>query len=202
MTLGGFAGVLLFVVVAVMTPGANNVMAATSGARFGLRGSAPLLLGLWTSMVAAIAVSAAGLGALLGTLPALVVALRVAGTAYLLWLAHRIAASGRPGGLDGTGGTGGAPPGFRAGVMVTWLNPKAWTVAITAAVSFSRIADPLLLAAVLTGTFAVVMVPNLVLWCAGGQVLGRVLRTERQWRILNGTLAALLVVSIIPMWVG
>lgn len=130
MTVGLLAGLAVFVVVAVMTPGANNVLAASSGARFGLRASIPLLAGIWVSMVLTIGISAAGLGGVIAALPVVVTVLRVAGTVYLLWLAYRISRAGRPGDLDGADV---AQPGFRSGLMVTWLNPKAWTVAFSAA---------------------------------------------------------------------
>jgi hypothetical protein len=39
-----------------------------------------------------------------------------------------------------------------------------------------------------------------VLWCVGGEVLARRLSTDHQWAVLNGTLAALLALSVIPMW--
>jgi threonine/homoserine/homoserine lactone efflux protein len=61
-------------------------------------------------------------------------------------------------------------------------------------------ANPLVLAATLATVFAVVLAPNLVLWCTGGQFLTRVLRTDQQWRIVNVVLGLLLVASIAPMW--
>ncbi len=36
-------------------------------------------------------------------------------------------------------------------------------------------------------------------WLAG-LLLARLLRTERQWRVLNAVLGFLLVASIVPMW--
>ena len=41
---------------------------------------------------------------------------------------------------------------------------------------------------------------SLSLWCGAGLVLARVLRTERQWRILNVTLGALLALTGVPLW--
>jgi threonine/homoserine/homoserine lactone efflux protein len=189
---------LLFAVIAVVTPGANNLLAAASGARFGLRRSTPLLVGIFVSVLAVVAVSAAGLGGVVTSLPAVRLALQVAGTAYIVWLAYRIARGGRP----SDDGDGTEPlPGFRAGVLITALNPKAWTMAFSAAASYSKIsANPLVLAATLATVFAVVLAPNLVLWCTGGQFLTRVLHTDRQWRIVNVVLGLLLVASMAPMW--
>ena len=149
-------------------------------------------------MLAVVAISAVGLSGVVTSLPTLRLALQVAGTAYIVWLAYRIARSGRPTGVEDGAET---LPGFWAGVLVTALNPKAWTMAVSAAAGFSTISvDPLILAATLGAAFAVVLAPNLVLWCAGGQLLTRILRTDRQWRIVNVVLGLLLVVSIAPMW--
>jgi len=41
---------------------------------------------------------------------------------------------------------------------------------------------------------------SLSLWCLAGMLLARLLRTERQWRVLNAGLGLLLVMSIVPMW--
>jgi threonine/homoserine/homoserine lactone efflux protein len=188
---------LLFAVVATGTPGANNLLAASTGAQFGVRRSAGLLAGIAVSVVSLVAIAAAGLGAVVASRPALETALRVAGTGYLLWLAVRICRSGRP----DTGGGPGAAPGFRAGLLVSWLNPKLWAVALSAAAGYSAIsADPLVLAAVLAGVFTVVVVPNLLLWCRGGQFLATALTTDRQWRVLNIVLAVLLAASAAGMW--
>ena len=86
---------------------------------------------------------------------------------------------------------------------MSWLNPKAWTVAFSAAAGYSAIAaNPLVLAAVLACVFAVMLVPGLLLWCCGGQFIATVLSTGRQWRVLNTALALLLAASVIPMWLG
>jgi threonine/homoserine/homoserine lactone efflux protein len=188
---------LLFAVVATGTPGANNLLAASSGAQFGVRRSAGLLAGLAVAVVSLVAIAGAGLGTVVASAPALETALRAAGTGYLLWLAARIARSGRP----DVGGAAATAPGFRSGLLVSWLNPKTWAVALTTAAGYSAIsADPLILAAVLAGVFAAVVVPNLLLWCRGGQFLAGVLTTERQWRVLNVTLAVLLAASAAGMW--
>jgi hypothetical protein len=40
----------------------------------------------------------------------------------------------------------------------------------------------------------------LSLWSMGGLLLARVLRTERQWHIVNAILGLLLATSILPIW--
>jgi threonine/homoserine/homoserine lactone efflux protein len=187
----------LFAVVVVFTPGANNILAATSGAQFGLRASARLLFGLGLGVVSLVVVTAVGLGYLIHSAPDLQTALKVAGSAYLLWLATKIGRSGRPSLEDPARSS----LTIRAGLLVSWLNPKTWMLAVSVASGYAALStNPVVLAAVLGAVFTVVVGPNLIMWCQAGHLIAKRLTTDRQWRILNLVLATLLVVSIIPMW--
>ncbi|MGH3447854.1 MAG: LysE family translocator [Nocardioidaceae bacterium] len=188
---------LLFAVVVVVSPGANNLLAASSGLRFGLRASLGLLAGLGLGVISVVVLAAAGLGAVVTSVPQAQTGLRTVGTAYLLWLAVQIARSGRPESTKASR----TPRGFAAGLLVSWLNPKVWVLGITAVAGYSAVSsNPLILSAVLGGVFAAVVAPNLVLWCGCGQTIATKLTTDRQWHVANLILAALLVMSITLMW--
>ena len=89
------------------------------------------------------------------------------------------------------------------GVWMLWYNPKGWAMTIGAAASFAALAsNPATLAILLGMTFCLVAAFSLAIWCALGQLLGRLLKTSWQWRALNFFLACLLVISIILMWRG
>ncbi|HEY7263577.1 MAG TPA: LysE family translocator [Trebonia sp.] len=189
---------LLFAVVMVVSPGTNNVVATNSGLRFGLRASLPLLAGLGLGVVSLVLLAALGLGFAVNAVPHAQTALCTAGTVYLLWLAAKILLSGSP---DKTRDDTQTSQTFTTGLVVSWLNPKVWVLALSAVAGYSAISsDPLILAAILGGVFASIVAPNLVLWCSCGQVIASRLTTDRRWRIANTTLAVLLVVSIVLMW--
>lgn len=76
--------VMTFVVSA--TPGPNMLLVLSHSARFGLRPAIATMAGCMTSLLAMMSISAAGLGALLQTFPAVFDALRLAGAAYLAYL--------------------------------------------------------------------------------------------------------------------
>jgi threonine/homoserine/homoserine lactone efflux protein len=195
-----FYSFLLFAVVATITPGGATTLATASGSRFGYAKSLPLILGMAIGLTALVGSTATGLAALIHTVPALSLGMKLVGTVYLLWLALKIARAGAP-------NTGGAvrtaPIGFPGGLVLLVLNPKAWTMALGAAASFAGLAaDPLHLAVLLGGTFGLAGLTSLSLWCLGGAVLARLLRNERQWTILNGALGALLALSIASIWFG
>lgn len=74
-------------------------------------------------------------------------------------------------------------------------------MALGAAASFATLASgPLQLAVLLGSAFGLAAAVSLSLWCLAGLLLAQLLRTERQWRVLNAILSLLLVVSIVPMW--
>ena len=70
-----------------------------------------------------------------------------------------------------------------------------------AAASFAALASgPFQLGVLLGCAFGVAAILSLSLWCVAGLLLGRLLKTDTQWRTLNILLGFLLVISIAPMW--
>ena len=91
----------LFSFVRSITPGPNNMMMLASGVNFGFRRSVPHWRGIcggFTFMLCAVGL---GLHTLLADHPALYDMLRYAGSAYLVWMAWRLAtASASPASQD------------------------------------------------------------------------------------------------------
>lgn len=187
----------LFVTVATVTPGGATTLATASGVQFGFRRSVPLMAGIAVGLATLAAAAGAGLAGLLLAVPSLQTAMRLAGSAYLLWLAWQIGRSGPP----KLGAEAGAPTSFLGGACLLWLNPKGWAMALGAAASFATLASgPFQLAALLGSAFGLAAAVSLSLWCLAGLLLARLLRTERQWRLLNAALGVLLAASVVPMW--
>lgn len=140
---GLFAIFATFFVVAV-SPGpailAVSTVSASSGRRSGMLFGAGLGLGLafWG------AVAATGLGAVLQTTTQLLIALKIAGGLYLLWLAYGSARSAmRDGEASGYGAETSRASGgrwFMRGLVLNLSNPKA-VVAWMAALSVGLGAD-------------------------------------------------------------
>ncbi|MFC0399123.1 LysE family translocator [Paraburkholderia rhizosphaerae] len=188
---------LLFAAVATVTPGGATTLATASGARFGFVPSIPLMLGIAIGLASLAAVAALGLGGLLLAVPSLQAAVKVLGSAYLLWLASRIARSGPPNAGDGLA----RPVTLVNGFLLLWLNPKGWAMTVGAAASFALLGgNPNHFAMLLGAAFGVAACASLALWCALGVLLARLLRTPRHWRMLNLAMGALLAASVIPTW--
>ncbi|CAN7631837.1 LysE family transporter [Bosea sp. LjRoot90] len=187
-----------FAVIATLTPGGATILATASGAQFGIARSLPLIGGIAFGLASLIGIVGGGLGTVILSLPELQLVLRVAGSVYLLWLAWTIACLGAP---NSKAGPAAAPMGFVKGLLLLWLNPKAWTMAVAAAAAYAGLSDgPLRLALALGGVFGLAATLSLTLWCMGGLWLSRTLKTERQWRIVNVALGLLLAASVVPMW--
>jgi threonine/homoserine/homoserine lactone efflux protein len=199
MTIESLLPLILFALVSTITPGGATTLATASGAHFGFRRSIPVMAGFAFGLGSMAGATAAGLGSVLMAFPVLQIGMKTLGSLYLIWLAIRIARSGQP----HDAGQMTRPTGFVAGIWMLWHNPKGWTMTMGAAASFAMLASsPLTLAMLLSATFGLMAAFSLALWCVLGQLLARLLRAPWQWRVLNISLACLLVISIIPMWRG
>jgi len=197
MSFDTFTPLAVFAAISTLTPGGATTLATASGARFGFRRSVPLMAGITLGLTCLAAAAAVGLAGLLLAAPALQLAMKIAGSLYLLWLALAIGRSGAPK-LEAEMA---APASFLGGALLLWLNPKAWTMAFAAAASFAMLASgPLQLATLLGATLGLASALSLSLWCMAGLVLARALKTERQWRMLNAIMGLALALSVIPMW--
>ncbi|KPZ13032.1 LysE family translocator [Pseudomonas syringae group genomosp. 3] len=142
--LDAFLPLVLFVLVATISPGGATTLATASGATFGWWRSFPLLSGISFGLASMAVAAALGLGGLILAVPALQLAMKLLGSLYLLWLAVQIARRGQPGKAAVTQ----KPSGFSAGVGLLWQNPKAWAMTLSAAASdaqhrrLGRIARP------------------------------------------------------------
>jgi len=186
----------LFCFVSSITPGPNNMMLLSSGATFGFRRSIPHMIGISGGCVLMVVIVGWGLAGITRDLPQFHTALQIAASAYLLWLAWRIARSAGP----GEAGARTKPIGVLGAAAFQWVNPKAWAMVIGAVATFSRPEsagrDALLIAAVLF----IVGMPSIMVWAAGGSMLRRFLDRPRLLRAFNWSMAALLVLSLLPGW--
>ncbi|TIX04314.1 MAG: LysE family translocator, partial [Mesorhizobium sp.] len=77
----------LFALISTSTPGIATTLSTASGAQFGFRRSVPLMAGSAAGLATVAAAGAAGLAGLLAAVPSLQLAMKIAGSLYLIWLA-------------------------------------------------------------------------------------------------------------------
>jgi threonine/homoserine/homoserine lactone efflux protein len=189
---------VVLAVATTFTPGPSTLLAAASGARFGVRSTIPLMAGVAAGLASLMIAAAAGLMVLLQAVPSIHTIVKVLGSAYLLWLCWKISRTTLGG--DETSLLK-SPVGFGAGMAVLLANPKAWSMAIAASATYAELVpNATLLALMLGAVFSVVATLATLFWCAGGVMLGNTLRSSRQWKTVNLVLAGLTALSIIPLW--
>ena len=176
----------LFAFVSSITPGPNNLLATSSGARFGLRRTLPQVAGVTAGFTVLLCGSATGVAALLAEHPLVGNALAVCGYVYLLWLsATLLLAAWRPQRATTAGIAALRPQSFVQAALFQFANPKAWMMAISGASIFLD-GHGSTLAAIfaLCGLFAVVNFPCVGAWAWMGARLQRWLQDPQSpWRL-------------------
>jgi threonine/homoserine/homoserine lactone efflux protein len=188
-----FLGLLGFAFVSSITPGPNNMMLMASGANYGVRRTIPHMLGVSIGFALMIFLVGVGLIGVFEAWPPAFTILKIVSAAYLLWLAWKIATAAPP--PDRVGEDGGKPMTFVQAALFQWVNPKAWTMALTAITVYaaSRSVPAVLAVAVV---FGVINLPTVGVWAAMGQYLRRWMADERRTRMFNWGMAVLLVLSL------
>ena len=180
-----------FALTASMTPGPNNVMLMASGANFGVRRSLPHAAGITIGFSIMIALVGHGLGRAFDLWPSLRIGLAVVSAGYLAWLAWKIATAAPP----GSRGQASRPLSLLQAAGFQWVNPKAWTMAVSAITLFAKgTTGPFVVAAV----FGAVSVVSTATWLVAGTQVRRLLDSPGRLRAFNRAMAALLVASLWP----
>jgi threonine/homoserine/homoserine lactone efflux protein len=158
------AALSAFALVSSITPGPNNMMLMASGANFGLRRTVPHALGVGVGFTLMIVLVGIGLMGLFDLFPVLNIILKVVSVAYLFWLAWKIARAGAPGDGDTPRGK---PMSFFQAMAFQWVNPKAWSMALSAIALYApdrNFAAVALVAAV----FGIINLPSTSIWAVMG----------------------------------
>ena len=183
-----------FAFVSSITPGPNNLMLMASGANFGFRRTVPHMLGIGIGFSLMVLLVGAGLVQIFDAYPISHQILKVGSVLYLLYLAWKIAnaAPVRKGEDTGT------PMTFLQAAAFQWVNPKAWSMALTAVTVYTP--DNTLAAIALVAlVFGSINLPAVSTWTIVGQQMARFLTNSARLRTFNWTMAALLVASLYPV---
>jgi len=194
MTFEIYTALFTFALVTVITPGPNNLMLMASGANFGFRRTVPHMFGIGIGMPVLVFLVGVGIMQLFEAFPIIDTALKVLSVAYLLYLAWKIANAAPPEAAQAEG----RPLTFLQAAAFQWVNPKAWTMALSAITLYATSRD---LAALLwvAGTYAMVSLVSTTSWTALGLQMRRVLSSPARLRAFNITMALLLIATLIPV---
>jgi len=191
-----FLALVVFAFVTSITPGPNNVMLMASGVNFGFRRTLPHIFGIGIGFLSLLLGVGFGLGALLTAFPVVHVALKIAGGAYLLYLAWRVAMTRSI--SEGKGGSA-RPMTFLEAAAFQWVNVKAWVMAITGISVYSSSTSPFLSVILVAVAFALVNLPCVSTWAAFGVALRDFLSEPTRLKWFNIAMGIALAASLWPM---
>ena len=195
-----FTALLVLATAMSFTPGPNTTLSTALAANHGLRRAIPFVCAVPLGWGVLLGICALGLGALVLAVPLLSWAIKLAGVAYLLWLASKIARSRQLSQADAAR----LSVTFWQGAALQFVNIKAWMLALAIVSGWiAGRADPgQRMAVVLPVMLAFAFASNLTYALAGSLLrewLAGPLGSGRRLVVFNRAMAAVLVVTALWM---
>ncbi len=186
----------VYAFVTSITPGPSNLMLLSSGANFGFARTVPQILGITIGFKLLLLGVGLGLGAVLTAFPSLHIVLKLAGGAYLLYLAWRIGTSRS---LGAESGAGARPLTFIESAAFQWINPKAWVVAMTTMAIYTSPETPFVSVLLVSLAFSLVNLPSVSTWAGFGVALRGFLADPARLKWFNIAMGVLLAATLWPL---
>ncbi len=180
------------------SPGPATISLASLGAAFGFRTCLPYLLGIILGTTAVLLIIATGLTGVLSSHAGLLLAVRLAAAAYILFLAWKIATapvgSASPGAGHGSGAVVGS---FLSGLGLAIANPKAFAAIGAVYAGYSIVPEQVLLDTLLKiAVLASIIIIVNSAWLAFGSTFSRFLVDPAMGRAINIAFAIVLLISV------
>ena len=187
-----FLALIVFSTAMAFTPGPNTMLSAALAANGGLRHAMRFILAVPFGWGLLLLACTAGLGTLVQAAPVLRGLIKALGLAYMLWLAWKLARTDRLAHAHGQR----LNVGFGQGVLLQFLNIKAWMNALMISAGWITVAEPIgpRVAIVLPLMMAYGLASNFT-YALIGSALRHWLAQGRRLLAFNRVLAAVLVAT-------
>lgn len=202
MTTELFAALAVFAFVSSITPGPNNLMLMTSGINFGLSRTVPHMLGVSLGFTLMIALIGLGIMQVIEAVPGSYLVITIVSGLYLLYMAWKIATTNTTPVENQAANDASKPFTFIQAALFQWVNPKAWTMALTAISAYAPKSQGWVGVAVVAGVFGIINLPSTGAWALMGVKMRWFLSNPVRLKTFNIVAALLLVASLYPMVAG
>ncbi len=174
-----------------ITPGPNNAMLTASGMKFGFKKTLPHLIGIPLGHIFQIGLTCLGLGTIFIKFPEIQFYMKFLCFIYLIYLGWKMIGS-----FTLAENESGRPLRFYEASLFQFINPKAWSIALTVASGFFPAEENLLVGVMFVSfTAAVICFPTIALWALFGNSLRTFIKNEKTKKIIEYILALLLVLT-------
>ena len=173
------------------TPGPNNAMLTASGMKFGFIRTLPHLIGITLGHILQIGLTCFGLANLFLLYPEVQFYMKILCFIYLLYLGWKMIGS-----FSIIQRETGRPLRFYEASLFQFINPKAWSIAVTVASGFFPTEENIFIGvAFVTITAAVICLPTISLWALFGSGLRTFVNEAKTKKLIEFILAILLVLT-------
>ena len=186
-----FSALATFYFTMFFTPGPNNAMLTASGMKFGFVRTLPHLIGIPLGHIFQIGLTCFGLAKIFTIYPQIQFYMKFLCFAYLLYLGWQMIGS-----FSVIKKESGRPLKFYEASLFQFINPKAWSIAITVASGFFPTEENIFIGiAFVTLTAAIICFPTISLWALFGSGLRAFVNKDKTKKIIEYILALLLVLT-------
>ena len=186
-----FSALATFYFTMFFTPGPNNAMLTASGMKFGFTRTLPHLIGIPIGHIIQIGLTCFGLANLFLIYPQIHFYMKILCFLYLFYLGWKMIGS-----FSLIQKETGRPLKFYEASLFQFINPKAWSIAVTVASGFFPTEENIFIGvAFVTITAAVINFPTCSLWALFGSGLRKFINNEKIKKLIEYLLAALLILT-------
>ena len=186
-----FSALGVFYFTMFITPGPNNAMLTASGMKFGFIRTLPHLIGIPLGHIIQIGLCCYGLANLFILYPEIQNYMRILCFLYLLYLSSQMIGS-----FSLSQKETGRPLKFYEASLFQFINPKAWSIALTVASGFFPAQENIAIGIIfVTLTAAIICFPSISLWALFGNALRSFVKNRKTKKIIEYILAFLLVLT-------
>ena len=188
-----WSALVIYYFIMFATPGPNNAMLTASGIKFGYLKTLPHLIGIPLGHFLQIILVSYGLGNIFLNFPYIQFYMKILCFIYLIYLSWKMMGS-----FSVVKKESGRPLKIYEASLFQFINPKAWTVAITAVAGFFPLEENFFKATMfLALTAPIVCFPSISLWALFGSTLRIFVNNLKTKKIIEYILALLLILTAI-----
>ena len=186
-----FTALATFYFTMFVTPGPNNAMLTASGMKFGFVRTLPHAIGIPIGHIFQIGLTCFGLANLFLIYPHIQFYMKILCFLYMIYLSWKMLGS-----FSVVKEETGKPLKFYEASLFQFINPKAWSIAVTVASGFFPSEENIFIGVIfVTITAAVICFPTISLWALFGSGLGKFVNNTKIKKTIEYLLAILLVLT-------
>ncbi len=189
-------GYLIYASLMSITPGPNNLMLFSYGKAYGLNDSRNVILGIFLGFFLMLCSAGYGIAKMVTSNPMAGLVLKIIGSLWMLYLAFILRKLNVDVEPDKK-----AVIGFGEPFFMQFVNLKAWVMAITGASAFLPQSNNIHLNVfVYAISFGLVGFPCMIIWLKMGDVIAKIIKSEKANQMLGYMMFSLMIVSIATIW--